>query len=109
MGGGFGPTRACFGFAGGTESRLLAHHVAPAGRPTHGRVGPRGEVAWHGVLGTREGDPMSTDDFTPFTREELAAEGVTALPDKEVVTILDLAADIDLAIDGAAPIDLAIA
>ena len=52
---------------------------------------------------------MSTDEFAPLTAEELAAEGVTALPDKEVVSILDLAADIDLAIDGAAPIDLAIA
>ena len=52
---------------------------------------------------------MSTDDYAPMTLEELAAEGVTPLPDKEVVSILDLAADIDLAIDGAAPIDLAIA
>ena len=52
---------------------------------------------------------MSTDEFAPLTPEELATEGVTALPDKEVVSILDLAADIDLAIDGAAPIDLAVA
>jgi hypothetical protein len=52
---------------------------------------------------------MSTDDFAPLTPEELANEGATALPDKEVISILDLAADIDLAIDGAAPIDLAIA
>ena len=52
---------------------------------------------------------MSSDEFAPITPEELEAEGVTALPDKEVVSILDLAADIDLAIDGAAPIDLAIA
>ena len=52
---------------------------------------------------------MAEEDLTPLTPEELAAEGVTALPDKEVVSILDLAADIDLAIDGAAPIDLAIA
>src|SRR3954451_11911394 len=57
----------------------------------------------------RKGNPMSTDDFAPFTAEELAIEGVTALPDKEVISILDLAADIDLAIDGAAPIDLAVA
>ena len=35
--------------------------------------------------------------------------GGHGLPDKEVVSILDLAADIDLAIDGAAPIDLAVA
>ena len=41
--------------------------------------------------------------------DELAAEAVTALPDKEVVSILDLNADINLAIDAAAPIDLAAA
>ena len=52
---------------------------------------------------------MNTDDSMPLTPEELASEGVTALPDKEVVSILDLAADVDLAIDGAAPIDLAVA
>jgi rRNA processing protein Gar1 len=52
---------------------------------------------------------MSNDERTPLTAEELAREAVTALPDKEVISILDLAADIDLAIDGAAPIDLAIA
>ena len=52
---------------------------------------------------------MSTDEYAPITAEDLAAEGVTALPDKEVVSILDLAADVDLAIDGAAPIDLAVA
>ena len=43
-----------------------------------------------------------------LSAEELGAEGVTALPDKEVVSILDLNADIDLAIDAAAPIDLAL-
>lgn len=52
---------------------------------------------------------MSTDESAPLTPEELASEGVTALPDKEVVSILNLAADVDLAIDGAAPIDLAVA
>lgn len=51
-------------------------------------------------------DPNRRDALTP---EELADEGIVALPDKEVVSILDLAADIDLAIDGAAPIDLAVA
>ena len=52
---------------------------------------------------------MSTDEVAPLTPEELAQEGITALPDKEVISILDLAADVDLAIDGAAPIDLAVA
>ena len=40
---------------------------------------------------------------------ELAAEEGVALPDKEVVSILDLNADLNLAIDAAAPIDLAAA
>jgi hypothetical protein len=44
-----------------------------------------------------------------LSEAELAAEDGTALPDKEVVSILDLNADIDLAIDAAAPIDLAVA
>lgn len=52
---------------------------------------------------------MSCENFAPLTPEELAAQGAVALPDKELISILDLAADIDLAIDGAAPIDLAIA
>src|SRR5437763_15404692 len=44
-----------------------------------------------------------------ISREELAAEGATALPDKEVLSLLDLNANLDLAIDAAAPIDLAVA
>ena len=44
-----------------------------------------------------------------LSEADLMAEGVTALPDKEVVSILDLNADVDLAIDAAAPIDLAVA
>lgn len=41
--------------------------------------------------------------------QELEEESVTALPDKEVASVLDLNADLDLAIDAAAPIDLAVA
>ena len=44
-----------------------------------------------------------------LTKDELAAEGATALPDKEVVSLLDLNADLDLALDVAAPVDLAVA
>ena len=44
-----------------------------------------------------------------LSAEELRQEGVTALPDKEVVSVLDLNADLDLSIDAAAPIDLAVA
>lgn len=53
---------------------------------------------------------MSHDaELTPLSEEELEAQEGTALPDKEVVSILDLNADIALAIDAAAPIDLAVA
>ena len=52
---------------------------------------------------------MTTNEYAPLTAAELAGEGAAALPDKEVISILDLAADVDLAIDGAAPIDLAVA
>src|SRR5687767_11744913 len=47
-----------------------------------------------------------SDGLTP---EELEAEEVTALPDKEVASILDLSVDADIALDLAAPIDLAVA
>jgi len=45
----------------------------------------------------------------PLSPEELAAETGAALPDKEVISLLDLNADLDLALDAAAPIDLAVA
>ena len=51
---------------------------------------------------------MTQRPLARVSREELAAEGATALPDKEVLSLLDLNADIDLALDAAAPIDLAI-
>ena len=53
---------------------------------------------------------MSKDDeLRPLSPEELAAETGAALPDKEVISLLDLNADLDIALDAAAPIDLAVA
>jgi hypothetical protein len=53
---------------------------------------------------------VSKDDaLRPLSPEELAAETGAALPDKEVISLLDLNADVDLALDAAAPIDLAVA
>ena len=53
---------------------------------------------------------MSQDDaLRPLSPEELAAETGAALPDKEVISLLDLNADLDIALDAAAPIDLAVA
>ena len=45
----------------------------------------------------------------PLTPAELEAEVATGLPDKEVISLLDLNADLDLALDLAAPVDLAVA
>src|SRR5688572_10883349 len=44
----------------------------------------------------------------PLSAEDLAAETATALPTKEVLSLLDLNADVDLALDLAAPVDLAV-
>ena len=53
---------------------------------------------------------MSTEqELTPLSDDELMAEAGTALPDKEVASVLDLNADLDLGINAAAPIDLAVA
>ena len=53
---------------------------------------------------------MSTEnERESLSAEELEAQGVTPLPDKEVASILDLNADLDIALDVAAPIDLAVA
>ncbi len=47
--------------------------------------------------------------MTPLSDDELMAQEGTALPDKEVASVLDLNADLDLGINAAAPIDLAVA
>ena len=52
---------------------------------------------------------MTASDLPPLSKEELAAEAGAALPDKEVMSLLDLNADLNLALDAAAPIDLAVA
>lgn len=56
-----------------------------------------------------EGTTVSTDDLKPLSPEELAAETGAALPDKEVMSLLDLNADLNIALDAAAPIDLGVA
>ena len=50
--------------------------------------------------------PMNEKQPDGLSDEELEDQSATALPDKEVVSILDLNADIDLAIDAAAPIEI---
>ena len=44
-----------------------------------------------------------------LTPDEMEAETAAALPDREAMSLLDLSANIDLALDLAAPIDAAVA
>src|SRR4051794_35693935 len=52
---------------------------------------------------------MSDAEMKPLSNEDLEAEAGTALPAKEVVSLLDLNVDLDLGLDLAAPVDLAVA
>ncbi|MFD0853021.1 hypothetical protein ACFQ07_12350, partial [Actinomadura adrarensis] len=52
---------------------------------------------------------MSAPDLTPLSMDELSAESATALPTKEVISLLDLNVDLDLGLDLSSPIDLAVA
>lgn len=53
---------------------------------------------------------VSTEQaMSGLSDEELLSESATALPDKEVASVLDLNADLNLGIEAAAPIDLAVA
>ena len=52
---------------------------------------------------------MSDEELTPLSDDDLAMEAGTALPPKDVISLLDLNADLDIALDAAAPIDLAVA
>src|SRR3954447_5922400 len=48
-------------------------------------------------------------DLDQVSMEEIEAEGATALPNKEVMSLLDVNANVDLGLDLAAPVDLAAA
>jgi hypothetical protein len=48
-------------------------------------------------------------DSSKLSREEVQAQDGSAVPDKEAMSLLDVNADLDLALDIAAPIDAAVA
>ena len=52
---------------------------------------------------------MTGEDVTHISRQDLDQESGSALPPKEVLSLLDVNLDLDLALDLAAPIDLAVA
>ena len=49
------------------------------------------------------------DQKPALTVDEMEAETAAALPDREAMSLLDIMADLDIALDVAAPIDAAIA
>src|SRR5215216_6052295 len=48
-------------------------------------------------------------DLDQVSMDEIEAEGATALPSKEVMSLLNVDANVDLGLDLAAPVDLAVA
>src|ERR687894_2897637 len=48
-------------------------------------------------------------ELDQVSMDEIEAEGATALPDKEVMSLLDVNANVDLGLNLAAPVDLAVA
>src|SRR3954449_13245113 len=48
-------------------------------------------------------------DLEQVSMDEIEAEDATALPNKEVMSLLDVNANVDLGLDLAAPVDLAVA
>src|SRR5918997_3142774 len=49
------------------------------------------------------------EDLEQVSMDEIEAEGATALPNKEVMSLLNVDANVDLGLDLAAPVDLAAA
>src|SRR5688500_18053174 len=49
------------------------------------------------------------EDLEQVSMDEIEAEGATALPDKEVMSLLNVDANVDLGLELAAPVDLAAA
>ena len=47
-------------------------------------------------------------DLEQVSMDEIEAEGATALPNKEVMSLLDVNANVDLGLDLAAPVDLSL-
>lgn len=52
---------------------------------------------------------VEKDEIEPVSMDEIEAEDATALPNKEVMSLLDVNANVDLGLDLAAPVDLAVA
>src|SRR5215212_12124022 len=49
------------------------------------------------------------EDLEQVSMDEIEAEGAKALPSKEVMSLLNVDANVDLGLDLAAPVDLAVA
>src|SRR3954454_12706361 len=56
-----------------------------------------------------KGEVPVADELERVSMDEIEAEDATALPNKEVMSLLDVNANVDLGLDLAAPVDLAAA
>src|SRR5689334_9717459 len=56
-----------------------------------------------------EGDETMGEELERVSMDEIEAEDAKALPDKEVMSLLDVNANVDLGLNLAAPVDLAVA
>src|SRR4051795_11210685 len=56
-----------------------------------------------------KGEVPVADEIERVSMDEIEAESATSLPNKEVMSLLDVNANVDLGLDLAAPVDLAVA
>src|SRR4051795_11462545 len=54
-------------------------------------------------------ESVMSDEIERVSMEEIEAESATSLPNKEVMSVLDVNANVDLGLNLAAPVDLAVA
>src|SRR6478672_10121992 len=78
--------------------------MAHAGSP-----GTKVRKGWESTMGEDVERVSKEQDLDEVSMGEIEAEGATALPNKEVMSLLDVNANVDLGLDLAAPVDLAAA
>ena len=67
------------------------------------------ETRWELIMADELERQSQEKDVEQVSMDEIEAEGATALPNKEVMSLLNVDANVDLGLDLAAPVDLAVA
>src|SRR3954469_4869470 len=102
-----GPWSAICHSSNGCIGRLYGIVRRRSAAVTNSFSSPRGREAAR-AFGDRQG-VFRMNDRERVSMEEIEDEGAVALPDKEVMSLLDVNANVDLGLDLAAPVDLAVA